>query len=129
MSFFARLVGWIVSAVIGAVFGAAGTIPHASLAEPVPVGLIISAIGCAGILVALRTLAQDRWAAAAGGVGMFAAVLLLSGRGPGGSVLVPDTPLAQIWMVVVGLIILVVVAWPDLRGLRAGAQASTGSAA
>ena len=46
-------------------------------------------IGSAALLVAVRLLTSDRWAALATGLGMMIATLVFSGRGPGGSVIVP----------------------------------------
>lgn len=109
----ARIITWIMAAVIGFGFGAAGSFGVSTLPTPVPVGLIVSLLGCAAILVALRLLADDRWAVLAGGVGMYAAVLVLMQRGPGGSVVLPDSILSIVWILGVAGVILLVVAWPD----------------
>ena len=70
------------------------------------------------LLIALRTLTGDRWAALAAGFGMMALILLISQRGPGGSVVVPNTPLGNIWMYVAAGIVVLVVMWPDLSKVR-----------
>lgn len=101
------------AAVIGFGFGAAGTFGVSTMPTPIPVGLIVSLIGCAAIMIALRLLADDRWAVLAGGIGMYAAVLVLMQRGPGGSVVLPNTLSSMVWIVGVAGIILLVVAWPD----------------
>lgn len=125
-----RGVSWLAAAVIGGVYGVAATIAHAYLWGVVPVGLILGAIACAALLVALRTLTGDRWAALAAGIGMIALILIISQRGPGGSIVVPNTALGNIWTYLVGGIVVIVVAWPDFSRLRAASaqQASAPSA-
>ena len=111
-----RIVSWAMALLIGAAFGTAGTFGVTSVP---PIGLIVAMVGCAAILVGLRLVAEDRWTIVWGALGMYAAVLLFSMRGPGGSVVLPDTVASQVWMIGIGLIILVIAAWPDLSRLRA----------
>ncbi|UJP11545.1 histidinol dehydrogenase [Microbacterium sp. KUDC0406] len=113
-----RGLSWLAAAVVGAVYGVAATIAHSFTWGPVPVGMILGAIACAALLIALRALTRDRWAALAAGLGMLALIFVISQRGPGGSVIVPNTPLGQIWTFLVGAIVLLVVAFPDLSKLR-----------
>ncbi|MEI3847023.1 MULTISPECIES: histidinol dehydrogenase [unclassified Microbacterium] len=112
-----RVLSWVGVLVVGAVFGLATTIAHGSELGPIPIGMIIGPIACAALLVAVRALTRDRWAALAAGIGMLAAVLLISGRGPGGSVLVPDDLRGRIWGYLIAGLVLVIVAWPDLSRL------------
>lgn len=114
-----RVLSWLAAFLVGAVYGVAATIAHSFALGPVPVGLIVGAIACAALLTALRALTGDRWAALAAGAGMMALILLISQRGPGGSVVVPDTPLGNVWMYVAAAIVVLVVAWPDFSRLRA----------
>lgn len=120
-----RGLSWLIAAVVGAVYGVAATISHGYVIGPVPVGMILGAIACAGLLIALRTLTGDRWAALAAGIGMIALLMIISQRGPGGSVIVPNTPLGNIWMYLSAAIVLIVVAWPDMSRLRALSSTST----
>lgn len=113
-----RGLSWIAAFIIGAVYGVAATIAHSYTLGPVPVGLILGAIACAGLLIALRALTGDRWAALAAGIGMVVLILVISQRGPGGSVVVPNTPLGNIWMYVAAGLVAIIVAWPDLSRLR-----------
>lgn len=101
------------AALVGGVYGVAGTIAHSVTWGPVPIGLIVAAIACAAILVAVRALTHDRGAAVAAGLGMIGMLVLISGVGPGGSVVVPDSLSGQIWTYVVAGIVLLVVAWPS----------------
>ncbi|MBN8205633.1 histidinol dehydrogenase [Microbacterium esteraromaticum] len=109
---------WLAAALVGAVYGVAATIAHSFMLGPVPVGMIVGAIGCAALLIALRALTGDRWAALAAGLGMMALILIISQRGPGGSVVVPNTPLGNIWMYIASGIVLLTVMWPDTSRLR-----------
>ncbi|MCA1305809.1 histidinol dehydrogenase [Microbacterium sp. 2216-1] len=118
-SILSRGLSWLAAALVGAVYGVAATIAHSFMLGPVPVGMIVGAIGCAALLIALRALTGDRWAALAAGLGMMALILIISQRGPGGSVVVPNTPLGNIWMYVASGIVLLTVMWPDTSRLRA----------
>ncbi|BDZ38868.1 histidinol dehydrogenase [Microbacterium suwonense] len=118
-SVISRGLSWLAAAAIGAVYGVAATIAHSYTLGRIPVGMILGAIACAALLVALRTLTGDRWAALAAGVGMMTLILVISQRGPGGSVIVPNTPLGNIWMYVAAGIVVLVVLWPDFSRLRA----------
>lgn len=128
-----RAFSWIVAAIVGIVYGAAGTIAHSLMWGPVPVGLIVGGIACAALLVAVRTLTHDRGATVATAIGMIGMLMIISGPGPGGSVIVPNTPVGQIWIYLIAGIALLVIAWPRLsrppeRSVRqAGAPEESGS--
>lgn len=125
-SWVSRIVSWIGAALIGGVFGVAGTIAHPLVWASLPVGLFIAIVACAAILVAIRSLSGSRGAAVAAGLGMLGMLVLISGVGPGGSVVVPDGLLGRIWTYTVAGIVLLVVAWPSLTppAPRAGGAAS-----
>lgn len=110
-----RALSWIAAALVGAVYGTAGTIAHSLMWGIVPVGLIVGGIACGALLVAVRALTHDRAAAVATAIGMIGMLLIISGPGPGGSVIVPNTPVGQIWIYLVAGIALLVIAWPNLR--------------
>ena len=111
-SSWSRLVTWVVALAVGAVYGLAGTIAHAFEIGWFPLGLVLAVVGSASLLAAVRLLTGDRWAALATGLGMMIATLVFSGRGPGGSVIVPQTGLAMVWTIAVPVLVAVVVAWP-----------------
>jgi hypothetical protein len=118
-----RFGSWIIALVVGAVYGLAGTIAQSFLLGWLPVGLVLAIVGSAALLGAVRLLTGDRWAALATGLGMMLATLIFSGRGPGGSVIVPATadgafPVGVVWTIAVPVLVAIVVAWPDLSGLR-----------
>ena len=115
-------IGTIVLALVaGVIFGAVGTIAHSFVltAGPVklPLGLLLALIGSGALLIGIRAIA-DRWAALAAGLGMFGIVMVFSGVGPGGSILVPDTWMGVVWTFATPLMTAVVVAWPVLRARR-----------
>ncbi|MET0672444.1 MAG: histidinol dehydrogenase [Microbacterium pygmaeum] len=120
----ARLGTWVVALVVGIVYGLAGTIAHSFSWGPLPIGLILAILGSAALLAAVRLLTSDRWSALATGLGMMVATLVFSGRGPGGSVIVPQTSLAIAWTIAVPILVAVVVAWPEgIASARAGTPA------
>ena len=108
-----RVATWVIAAIVGVVYGLAGTIAHAYRLAWFPLGLVLAIIGSAALLLAVRLLTADRWAALAAGLGMIAATLVFSGRGPGGSVIVPQTELAIAWTIAVPILVMLAVAWPS----------------
>lgn len=109
----ARLGTWAVAFVVGVVYGLAGTIAHSYELGWFPLGLVLALTGCGALLAAVRLLTVDRWATLATGLGMMTATLVFSQRGPGGSVIVPDTPLATVWTLALPILVAVAVAWPE----------------
>lgn len=107
-----RLGSWIIAAVVGMVYGSAGTVAHAFALGPVPLGLILALLGCGALLTSIRLLTGDRWSALAAGLGMMTAALIFSGAGPGGSVIVPQSTLGMVWTLALPLVVAVVIAWP-----------------
>ncbi|MDP3949421.1 hypothetical protein, partial [Microbacterium sp.] len=113
-----RGLSWVAAVLVGVVYGTAGTIAHSLMWGVIPIGMIVAAIACAALLVAVRALTHDRGATVATALGMLGMVMIISGPGPGGSVIVPNTPIGQIWMYLVAGIALLVIAWPNLPRRR-----------
>lgn len=114
----ARIGTWLVALIVGVVYGVAGTIAQAFAVGWFPLGLVIAIVGSAALVVAVRLLTGDRWAALAVGLGIMLATLVFSGQGPGGSVVVPQVEGAAfnpgiVWTISVPLVVAVVVAWPE----------------
>ncbi len=109
-----RILSWIAAALVGGVFGIAGTIGHSLICLGIPVVIIVGAIACGAILIAIRTLTHDRGATLAAGLGMLGMVTVISGAGPGGSVIVENTVWGQIWLYVLAGLVLLTIAWPRL---------------
>lgn len=118
MQLFSRILTWLMAIALGAVFGAAGTIGYAAMPFGLPLGFAVGIVGCAAILVAIRMITEDRIAVAAGGLGMMAMLLLFSGVGPGGSVVVPDSILGVVWSLSLTAVIVLIAVWPDASRLR-----------
>lgn len=120
----ARIATWVLAAVIGVVYGVAGTIGQAVVWGVVPVGLLVAATGFTALLIAVRTLTGERASALACGLGAMVATLLFANEGPGGSVVVPAPPEGAaitpglIWTFLVPLVAALVVAWPSASRLR-----------
>jgi hypothetical protein len=111
---------WVVALLVGAVYGLAGTIAHAYTWVGVPAGLILGIAGCGALLAAVRLLTADRWSALATGLGMMTSTLVFSGRGPGGSVIVPESGLGIVWTLALPVLVSIVVAWPARMTTRGG---------
>lgn len=107
-----RVLSWIATAVVGGVFGIAGTIAHTLTWGPIPTGFIVGGIACGSILIAIRALTHDRGATMAAGLGMLATLTLISGVGPGGSVVVEDSVFGRVWLYIVAGLVLLTIAWP-----------------
>ena len=118
-----RVISWAVALGVGLVYGAAGTIAHAYVLGVFPVGLALAVVGVVALLVAVRLLTLDRWAALACGLGLVVATWVFSGSGPGGSVIVPSgrldslggVNLGIVWSVLVPIAVVAAVAWPAVR--------------
>ncbi|MBS1905658.1 MAG: histidinol dehydrogenase [Actinobacteria bacterium] len=133
-SWLGRALSWVALFVVGAVFGLATTVTHASSfvttgwPASIPVlgaflgsgwvGLVLGVIACGGLLLAVRLLLHDRWGALVTGLGMLAGMVVISGMGPGGSVIVPNDLAGVVWTWTVAGMVLLVAAWPDFSRLR-----------
>ncbi|WP_243224777.1 histidinol dehydrogenase [Microbacterium sp. CIAB417] len=124
-----RILSWVAAALVGGVYGVAGTIAHSLTWGAVPVGLIIAAIACGALLVAIRALTHDRGATLAAGLGMLGMVTLISGVGPGGSVVVADGVWGRIWIYLVAGLVLLAVAWPRFSRPATGRPAPAAAGA
>jgi len=122
-----RIVSAVLLVLAGAVFGAIGTVAHqltVTWGVTVPLGLIGALLAYTALLVGLRLLGQSRLPALLAALGAIAVVLLFTQQSAGGSVLIPNNLLGQVWLVGPILIAAVVIAWPDVRGRRTSASTS-----
>ena len=120
MAWPARVVSWLFAALAGAVFGVAGTIAHPITLAWFPAGLVVASVGCLALMIAVRLLMEERGSVVACGAGMIAALIVYSGEGPGGSVVVTraaegEFPYGITWTILLTGIVLVVTAWPRFR--------------
>lgn len=110
---FLRLAAWVVALIVGAIYGAAGTVSHAYRLFGIPVGLVLAMVAGAAVIIAVRLLTADRWAVLATGLGAMGITIVLSGTGAGGSVIVPQSILGVVWTLWLPLVTALVVAWPE----------------
>jgi len=123
-----RIATLLVALVVGLVFGVAGTIGQSVSWGWFPIGFIAALVGAVAIIAAVRLLTGDRWSSLATAIGVMIATLVFSGRGPGGSVVVPAPPEGEIstgliWTIAVPLVAAIVIAWPSPAALRPAAHA------
>lgn len=122
----ARIVNYLLLFVVGAIVGAVGTITHQSTVTvagvPLPWGITVALLAYACLLVGLRLLSSHRGPALAAAAGTIATILVFTLKSVGGSVLIPDNLLGQLWVVAPIVIAAIAVAWPRLPQGRAVGQ-------
>jgi peptidoglycan/LPS O-acetylase OafA/YrhL len=113
-----RVVSCILALIVGAVFGAVGTVAHQSTLNlgtvRLPLGLPLALLGVLALLIGFRLLLRDRLVVFLAAVGVVAVIALFSVPSPGGSVLIPQGLAGILWTIGPVLIATVVVAWPRL---------------
>lgn len=125
-----RIANYVLLFLVGAVVGAVGTVAHqitVTWAASIPIGLIGSLAAYTALLVGLRLLGHNRIPALVAAVGAILAILLFSQKSAGGSVLIPDNLLGQLWLAGPIVIAALVLAWPDLSRSRRTAVAASGN--
>ena len=116
-----RIVSYVLLFLAGAVIGGVGTIAHQSTVHAGidwPWALVASLTAFASLLTGLRMLASSRIPALIAALGTITVVLLFTQKSAGGSVLIPDTVLGQLWLAGPIVIAAIVLAWPDLGARR-----------
>ena len=86
--------------------------------------LMVPLLAFTALLVGLRLLGHSRLPALLAALGAIAVILLFTQQSAGGSVLIPNNLLGQIWLIAPILISAVVIAWPDVHGRRTVTPAS-----
>lgn len=106
----------LIAVALGVAVGLIATVNHqlaaALFGQQVPVGVVVSLLVCAALLVGGRLYFGTRIVAACAALGLLVVVALFSGAGPGGSVLVPANPVGWTWVIGPAVIALIVLAWP-----------------
>lgn len=120
------------AALAGLLVGVIGTFKHrvgvsVATGAGLPVGLVLCLAMVLVFLIALRLASPARWIAAAGAVGVVAAVAVLALPGPGGSRVVLQDVAGITWLVGPVVLAAVVVAWPRRAGRRPRRPASDGA--
>lgn len=113
--------GWkaliaVLALLLGAIVGLITTVNHQAgadlLGQRLPTGVVVALAACAALLAGARLRFPTRLVAGSGAVGLLLVVALLSGPGPGGSVLVPANPAGWAWTLGSVVITAVALAWP-----------------
>ncbi|MGK9146571.1 hypothetical protein KXS11_02940 [Plantibacter flavus] len=124
-----RIVGLVLAFLVGLAYGAIGTVAHAwapsILGVAIPVGLLLSILGIAMLLLGLRIVLGSRLAATAAAVGIMLMLVLLLTESAGGSVLIPQSVAGLVWTFSPGLIAVLVIAWPKLPEPRRAVSATS----
>jgi N-acetyl-1-D-myo-inositol-2-amino-2-deoxy-alpha-D-glucopyranoside deacetylase len=114
-----RILAGVVVLAAGAMVGALMTAVHQSTTGiagvTVPWGIILALVAAIGLVVGLRVLAANRILPILATVGIMGMTAFLASPTVGGSVIVPANPAGYAWTFVPAAVILVVVAWPDVR--------------
>ena len=101
-----------------AVIGTVTTVVHQSSADvagvAVPWGLILAILVVLGWFIGLSLLNINRWVLIACGVACLSMMFVLSQRGPGGSVLVPESWQGNVWIMLTPLLVIVLMFWPRI---------------
>ena len=116
-----RIVNYVLLFLVGAIVGAVGTVAHPATVTwgvSIPLGLIGSLAAYTALLVGLRLLGANRIPALVAAIGAILAVLLFSQKSAGGSVLIQNDLLGQLWLAGPIVIAAIVMAWPDLSKAR-----------
>jgi hypothetical protein len=116
-----KIVGPVVAVVLGALFAALGTVVHQVSFSvfglfDLPIGLVIALAALALLLTGIRLVSPSRLLAALSALAAVAVVALFALESPGGSVLIPASPLGLVWLFGSTLVAVVVIAWPRLGG-------------
>lgn len=109
-----------VALVLGLVTGGLGTVTHQQTigAAAFPIGMVITTLLVVGLTVGIRLLYRSRAMVAAIGIGILVATQVLVSVGGQGSPLVLANAAGYVWTFAPAVIAALVLAWPDLSGLR-----------
>lgn len=113
-----RALSCVLALLVGAVFGAVGTVAHQSTLNlgmlRLPLGLPLALLGVLALLVGFRLLFVDRLIVLLAAIGVVGVIALFSIPSPGGAVLIPQGLAGIVWTIGPVLLATVVVAWPRL---------------
>lgn len=118
----------VVALVLGLVAGDLGTVTHQQTLGAVPVGMVLTTLIVVGLTVGVRLLYRSRAMVAAIGIGVIAATQVLVSVGGQSSPLVLANTAGYVWTFGPAVVAALVLAWPDLSGVRAAAAAARADA-
>lgn len=111
------LLAGVLGLLLGGALGLLGTIGHQYVP---PVGIVLSLVAVAGLIVGLRLIFDGRTIPLLAAVGVIGAEAALAMPGMGGSVLIPSNVLGYTWTLGPVLIAVIALGWPRIerRGRR-----------
>jgi N-acetyl-1-D-myo-inositol-2-amino-2-deoxy-alpha-D-glucopyranoside deacetylase len=113
-----RILNFALLFLLGAVLGTVGTVLHQSTVTlgsvAVPWGITVALAAVACLLAGLRLVNPGRAHAFAAAFGLVVMIGVFSQRSTGGSVLIPNNPLATVWVFAPVIVATIVIAWPRL---------------
>lgn len=125
-----RVLNILLLVLFGAVVGAVGTSAHQVSARvwgvDVPWGLAVAIAASGCLVVGVRLVTEGRVATIATAVGVVGAIALFSLKGPGGSVLIPDNVVGQVWVFAPAVVAAIAIAWPEPRPRREASGSLSG---
>jgi hypothetical protein len=111
-----RILNLVVMFVLGAIFGAVGTVAQQSTVAifglVIPWGLIVGLIAIACLFVGLRLVTSGRLATLVAALGVLIPIVIFSFKSAGGSVLIPAGAIGTTWTIAPVVIAAIAVAWP-----------------
>ncbi|WP_022908291.1 PIG-L family deacetylase [Curtobacterium sp. B18] len=117
----------VVALVLGLVAGGLGTVTHQQALGGFPVGIVLTSLIVVGLTVGIRLLYRSRAMVAAVGIGIIAATQVLTSVAGQSSPLVLANVAGYVWTFGPAAVTALVLAWPDLSGIRAAAARSGGA--
>ena len=112
----------VVAIAFSFVVGSVTTVIHQSIFSvggiPLPWGLVLGFALVVAWLVGLVLVGVSRWGLVVSSLAIVGMVYLFSQRGPGGSVLVPESWMGNAWIICVPLVCIVMMFWPRLPGRK-----------
>ncbi|MFZ6991063.1 PIG-L family deacetylase [Curtobacterium sp. RRHDQ66] len=113
----------VASLVVGLLAGGLGTITHQQTLGAFPIGIVLTTLVVVGLTVGVRLLYRSRAMVAAIGIGVIVATQVLVSVGGQSSPLVLANTAGYVWTFGPAIVAMLALAWPDLSGARAAADA------
>ncbi|PYY38193.1 MULTISPECIES: PIG-L family deacetylase [unclassified Curtobacterium] len=119
-----RAAALVVAAAVGLIVGGLGTVTHQQTVpigswSAAPIGMVLTMLIVIGVVVGVRLLYRSRLLVAAVGVGVILATQVLVAVAGTSSPLVLANAAGYVWTFGPAVVAMLVLAWPDLSGLRA----------
>jgi N-acetyl-1-D-myo-inositol-2-amino-2-deoxy-alpha-D-glucopyranoside deacetylase len=114
----------VITLALGSIAGLLLTASHQSTVlvgeTLVPWGIIVALFAATGLIVGLRIVTRTRLLSILASIGLLGFSALLASPTRGGSIVVVDNLAGQLWTWVPPIVIVLALAWPNLRSRRTG---------